>query len=209
MIAGQEFWRPPRIFAALTIAPALFFVVRSLSTIIFRNRIEHKTATLFIRQDPAFTAYAFSHQNSHDTRRPDHAGRMKLHELHVDQICTCVISERVTVASVLPTIAGNFVRPPNSASGQHHRFGAENLEASAFAFVTKCSDYAVAVFQERKNGVLHIDVDALVHAVILQRANHLQARAIAHERQTWIFMPAEMTLQNAPIFCAIKYGAPG
>src|SRR5205814_7388071 len=98
-------------------------------------------------------------------RRPHHASGMKLNELHVDQICTCVISERVTVASVLPTVAGNFVRPPNSAGGQHHSFGAENPEASAFAFVTKCSDHAVAIFQERKNGVLHIDIDALVHAM--------------------------------------------
>ena len=182
MIAGQEFRWPPRIFGALTITPAFFFVVRSLSAIISRDRIEHETATLLIRQNPAFAAHAFGHQNSHHTRRPDHAGGMKLDELHVDQICTCVISERVTVASVLPTVAGNFVRPPNSASGQHHRFGAENLEASPFAFVTKCSDHAVAIFQEGKNGVLHIDIDALVHAVILQSPNHLQARAIAHVR---------------------------
>src|SRR4029434_1066228 len=138
MIAGQEFRRPPRIFAALTITPAFFFAVGGLIAIIFRNRGEHETATLLIRQDPAFTAYAFGHQNSHHTRWPYHAGGMKLYELHVDQICACVISERVTVASVLPTVAGNFVRPPNSACGQHYHFGAENLEASAFAFVTKC-----------------------------------------------------------------------
>src|SRR5207248_6123201 len=102
---------PPRIFGALTITPAFFFVVGGLSPIIFRNRIEHKTATFVIRQDSAFAAHAFSHQNSHHTRRPDHASGMKLNELHVDQVCTCVISERVTVASVLPTVAGNFVRP--------------------------------------------------------------------------------------------------
>src|SRR5437016_7136248 len=121
MIAGQEFRWPPRIFGALTITPAFFCVVRSLSAIISRDRIEHETATLLIRQSPAFAAHAFGHQNSHHTRRPDHAGGMKLDELHVDQICTCVISERVTVASVLPTVAGNFERPPNSASGQQDR----------------------------------------------------------------------------------------
>src|SRR5207249_11367800 len=104
MIAGQEFRWPPRIFGALTITPAFFVVVRSLSAIISRDRIEHETATLLIRQNPAFAAHAFGHQNSHHTRRPDHAGGMKLDELHVDQICTCVISERVTVASVLPTV---------------------------------------------------------------------------------------------------------
>src|SRR4029450_11358791 len=139
MITGQQFRRPPRIFATLTITPAFFLVVRGLSAIIFRDRIEHKTATRLIRQDPAFTAYAFGHQNSHHTRRPEHARGHKLHAPHVDQFCPRVISEYVPVASVLPTVTGNLVRPPNAASGQHHRFGTENLEASAFAFVTKCS----------------------------------------------------------------------
>src|SRR5438046_9229511 len=142
MIAGQKFWRPPRIFTALTITPTFCFVVRSLVAIVFRNRIEHKTATLLICQDPAFAAHAFGHQNSHHTRRPNHAGGMKLHELHVDQICTCVISERVTVAGVLPTVAGNFVRPPNSPRCQDPSFATECLEASAFAFVTNCADYS-------------------------------------------------------------------
>src|SRR5213596_345140 len=135
MIAGQEFWRPPRIFTALTITPTFFFVVRSLSAIIFRDRIEHKTTTLLIREDPAFAAHAFGHQNSHHTRRPDHTGRVKLHELHVDQIGSCVISQRMPVASVFPTVAGNLVRPPNSASGQHYRFGTENFETAALAFI--------------------------------------------------------------------------
>src|SRR4029453_16104154 len=175
MIAGQELRRTPRILAALTITPAFFFAVCGLSTIIFRNRIEHKTATFFIRQDPAFTSHSFGHQNSHHTRRPDHAGGMKLHELHVDEFCASVVRERVAVASVFPTVAGDSVRPSNSASSQHYGFGAKNFEASALTFVTKRSDHTVAVFEERKNRVLHIDVDALVHAVILQSANHYQA----------------------------------
>src|SRR4029453_7301079 len=104
MITGQQFRRPPRIFAALTITPAFFLVVRGLSAIIFRDRIEHKTATRLIRQDPAFTTAPFAHQNSHRTWRPDHARGMKLHEFHVDQFCTRVISEYVPVASVLPTV---------------------------------------------------------------------------------------------------------
>src|SRR5947208_9725848 len=108
MIAGQEFRWPPRIFGALTITPAFFFVVRSLSAIISRDRIEHETATLLIRQNPAFAAHAFGHQNSHHTRRPDHAGGMKLDELHVDQICNYVISVHGTVNIDLPTVSSKF-----------------------------------------------------------------------------------------------------
>jgi hypothetical protein len=45
--------------------------------------------------------------------------------------------------------------------------GPENFEASAFAFVTKCSTTRSPSFGA-KNGVFHIDVDALMHAVILE-----------------------------------------
>src|SRR6266513_4096660 len=194
MIAGQELRRAPRVFGALTITPAFLFVIRGLSAVIFWNRIEHKTATLFIRQDPAFAAHAFGYQNSHHTWRPDHAGGMKLHKLHVNQFCARVISERMAVASVFPTVAGDSVGPPDSASGQHHCFGAENLEAPTFAFVAKCPDHAVAVFKKRKNRVLHVDIDSTMHTVILQSPNHLQACAITHMREAWIFMPAKVSL---------------
>src|SRR5262249_59386776 len=113
-----------------------------MSAIILRDCIEHETATLFIRQDPAFAAHPFGHQDSHHTRRPDHASGMKLHKLHVDQVGACVISERVSVASVFPTIAGDLVGPSNSASGQDNRFSAKDFEASAFACVPKRSDHA-------------------------------------------------------------------
>src|SRR5436309_13974234 len=100
MIAGQKFWRPPRIFTALTITPTFFFVVGSLSAIVSRNRIEHKTATLLICQDPAFAAQAFGHQNSHHTSRPNHPGGMKLPEPLVGQIRTSFITSPGTVAGV-------------------------------------------------------------------------------------------------------------
>src|SRR4029450_1169680 len=100
------------VLAALTITPAFFFAICSLGTIIFRNRIEHKTATFFVRENPAFTAHTFGYQDSHHTRRPDHSGGMKLHELHVDQFRASVISQRVAVAGVFPTVARDFVSAP-------------------------------------------------------------------------------------------------
>ena len=51
-------------------------------------------------------------------------------------------------------------------------------------------------------------VDALMHAVILQRANHFQPGAIADVRQPRIFVAAEISLQNAAIFRAIEDRAP-
>ena len=45
-------------------------------------------------------------------------------------------------------------------------------------------------------------------AVVLQRADHLQARAIAHVREARVAMPAEVTLQNAPVLGAVEERAP-
>src|SRR5438876_4066740 len=140
MIAGQKFWRPPRIFTALTITPTFFFVVRSLSAIVFRNRIEHKTATLLICQDPAFAAHAFGHQNSHHARRPNHAGGMKLHKLHVDQFRARFVGKRVTIASIFPTVARDLVGAPDPTGGKHDCFGPKNFEAAALALVTERAD---------------------------------------------------------------------
>ena len=45
--------------------------------------------------------------------------------------------------------------------------------------------------------------------MVLQRADHLQARAIADMRQARITMSAEISLKNPAVFCAVKHGAPG
>ena len=47
-----------------------------------------------------------------------------------------------------------------------------------------------------------------MHAVILQRADHLEAGAVADVRQARIAMAAEIALQNAPVFGAIEHRAP-
>src|SRR6266513_6250781 len=148
MIARQKFRRTPRIFVALTIAPAFFFGVRSLSAVVFRDRIEHKTATFFIRHDPAFSAHAFGHQNSHYTRWPDHSGGMKLNKLHVDQFRASFVRERVTVSSVFPTVTSNFISATDPTRGQHDCFRPENFETAPLAFVSKRANHAITIFEQ-------------------------------------------------------------
>src|SRR5207244_11677084 len=82
MIAGQQLRRTPRIFAPLTVETAFLFVIGGLSAIIFWNRTEHKTAALFVCQNPAFATHAFRHPNSHESPPPSHSGRNKSDELH-------------------------------------------------------------------------------------------------------------------------------
>ncbi len=94
---------------------------------------------------------------------------MELDKFHVDQFCARVIGERVAVASVFPTIARDFVGAADATGREDDRFGAENLEPSALAFIAESADDAVAIFQQGKNRMFHVDIDSLMNPVILKR----------------------------------------
>lgn len=56
--------------------------------------------------------------------------------------------------------------------------------------------------------MLHVNVDALMNAVVPQRADQLQSRPVAHMREARILVPAEAALKDAAIRRAIKHRAP-
>ena len=60
---------------------------------------------LAVEQHAPFAADAFGDQRAADARRPDHARRMELHELHVDQIGAGPQRHRVPVGRVFPRVA--------------------------------------------------------------------------------------------------------
>ena len=62
--------------------------------------------------------------------------------------------------------------------------------------------------QQRDDRALHVHLDALVYAVVLQRADHFQPGAVAHVRQPGVFVPAEVALQDATVRGAIEQRAP-
>ena len=66
-----------------------------------------------------------------------------------------------------------------------------------------------AVAQERDDRELHVDVEAAVDAVVLQRPDHLEARAIADVREARILVAAEVALEDAAVRRAIEERAPG
>ena len=85
----------------------------------------------------------------------------------------------------------------------------EDVEAAALAVVAERAGDAVAVLEQRDDGVLHVHVDALVDAVVLQRADHLQAGAVADVGQARIAVAAEVALQDAAVLGAVEHRAPG
>ena len=167
-----------------------------------------KRSPFFVAQDAAFTAHRFRHQNALHTRRPDHPGGMELDKLHVEQLRARVISQRHAVAGVLPRVRSHAIRFADAAGSHHHGFCFEHDKAALLAPVAECADNALAVSEQADDGALHEDVKAHLHAAILQRADHLQAGAVANVAKTLKGMAAEGALQDVAIRGAIKKRAP-
>ena len=53
---------------------------------------------------------------------------------------------------------------------------------------------AVAVLEQALDIALHVDVDALVHGVLLERADHLEAGAVADVGEARVAVAAEVAL---------------
>ena len=133
---------------------------------------------------------------------------MELDELHVDQLGAGVVGERVAVAGVFPAVARDLVGAADAAGRQHDRLRAEHLEAAALALVAERAGDAVAVLEQRDDRALHVHVDALMDAVILQRADHLEAGAVADVGEPRIAVAAEVALEDAAVLGAIEDRAP-
>jgi hypothetical protein len=209
VIAGEQLRRAPSVFVALRVAPALLLVVRGLRLVVVRNEIEHEPLAGFVREDTALAAHAFGHEHAAHTRRPDHASGVELDVFHVDERGAGMIGQRVAVARAIPTVAGDLVGLPEAARGEHHGLGVVNPDLPALPIVGKRPYNAVAVLEHLGHANLHVHVDAAVDPAILERSKQLQPRAVANVRQAWIFVSAEIALEDAAIGRAIEDGAPG
>ena len=68
---------------------------------------------------------------------------------------------------------------------------------------------AARVQQQAQHGAFHVDFHAGVDAVILKRADHLEAGAIADMGQPGIAMASEVALKNPAVDGAVEERAPG
>src|SRR6266850_7553565 len=134
---------------------------------------------------------------------------MELHEFHVHEVRAGVVSQRVSIAGIFPAIAGDLVGATDSSSGHHDGPGLEQQESAALAVVSKRPHDTVSLFKERNDGALHVHVDSLMYAVILERPDHLQSRPVAYMCQTRVPVTAEISLKNISLFGAIEYRSPG
>jgi hypothetical protein len=114
----------------------------------------------------------------------------------------------VSVTGAIPAVARDFVGLPDSAGCQYDSLRAKNSESPALAIVTESTDHTLAAAQQREDADFHVNLDALMHTVVLQGADHFQTSAITYVRESGIFVAAEISLEDAPVFGSIENRAP-
>src|SRR5947208_4234486 len=168
----------------------------------------HETLARFVAQDTAFAADRFSDEDALDAGRPNHSGGMKLDEFHVHELGAGFIREGHAVASVFPGVGSDAPGFADATGGDDDGLGFEDDEAAGLAPVGKGTRHATAVDEKAGNGALHVDIDALLDAAVLQRANHFKAGAVSNVAETFEGVATESALQNVAILGAVKEGAP-
>src|SRR4029079_19333689 len=98
VVACQQLGRTTGALVALCITPALVRIRGRLRFVVVRDVVEHETASLVVLEDASFAAHPFGDENAADAGRPDHPCGMELDELHVDELGTNAIGQRVAVA---------------------------------------------------------------------------------------------------------------
>src|ERR1700748_1495423 len=124
---------------------------------------------------------------------------MKLDILHVDQLRSRMISQRLTVPGVFPGITRDFVCASHPTRGQHDGFSPKDFEPAAFTIVPERAGTPFPVFQQSHDRVLHVHIDPLMDPVILQRPNHFESSPIPDMSESRISMPSKVPLQNSSV----------
>ncbi len=119
-----------------------------------------------------------------------------------------MIRQGVAVAGVLPRVAGDEERAPQPPRGDHHGPGLEHLEAPPVPVVGEGAHHPLAVLEQRGDRHLHVHVHALVDAVVLEGAQHLESGAVAHVGQARVGVASEVALQDGALGRPVHEGAP-
>ena len=222
LVAGQQLGRPPVVVRVGVPAVGLFLGLRVLGAEHVRHVVEHEPLALAVAQDPAVTADRLGDQDALDRRRPDHAGRVQLHELHVQQAGPGQQGERVPVPGVLPGVRGHLVGLADAAGGQHHGRRLEQHElAGAPDVAERARDLPGVQHQPGDRGLgEHLDhglgIAVLDRVLLLQRdhpllqgADHLQAGPVADVGQPRVLVPAEVPLADLAVLGPVEQRAPG
>ena len=137
LVAGQQVRGATRRVVVLEPLVGFFFGLGVLPLEDRGDVVEHEALALGVLEHAAVAAHAFGDQDALHRQRPDHAGRVELDELHVDQARAGAHRQRVAVAGVLPGVRRHLERLADAAGGQHHRGRLEQDELAGLAPVAE------------------------------------------------------------------------
>ena len=213
VVAGGELGRPARVGGAagarrLDPAARLLLVLRVFVAALLGQVAPHEALALAVAQDAALAADRLGHQEPADAGRPDHAGRVELHELHVDQLRVGQVGQGVPVAGVLPRVRGDLVGAPDAAGGEDDRPGRKDDRRAALAPVAEGAADPPVVDEEARDRALHVDLDARDDGAVLERADHLEPGPVPDVGQARVRVAAERPLEDPAVPRPVEGGAP-
>ncbi|CAM5559353.1 hypothetical protein STENM36S_03525 [Streptomyces tendae] len=222
LVAGEEFGRAPVVVRVVVPAVALRLRLGVLLLEDVRDVVEHEPLALGVPQHPAVAAHRLGDQDALHRGGPDHARRVELHELHVQQRRPGQQRQGVTVAGVLPRVRRHLERLADAAGGDHHRGRLQHEEAAALALVAEDARDLAALLEHPGDRALLEDlqpglvVPGLPEVLLLERddlllegADQLQARAVADVGQARVLVAAEVALRDPAVRGAVEQRAPG
>ena len=208
LVTRQQIGCPAVVPLVLVPAVGFFLRIGRLCAEEVRDVAEHESLVLVVLQRSAVAAHALGDQDPAHARRPHHPGGMELRHLHVDEIGAGVERHAEAVAGVLPRVRGDLPRLADATGREHDGLRTEQHELSALAPVAeRAGDHAI-LGEQAVERALHEHVDAAVHGVVLQRADHLETGAIADVREPRVAVTAEVALQDEAILRAVEQRAP-
>ena len=168
----------------------------------------HEPLAVLVAQDAALAADGLGDEQALHARRPDHSGRVELHELHVDQLGARLEREGVPIAAVLPRVRGDRVGLADAAGGQDHRLRREEHGGAGRPPIAERAGDAGLAGDDPGDRALHEHVDARRDGAILEGPDHLQPRAIADVGESRVGVATERALEDAPVAGAVEDRAP-
>ena len=222
LVTRQQLGRPLVVLGVGVPAVRLLLGVGVLRAEDVRHVVEHEPLALGVAQDSPVAAHRLRHEDALDRRRPDHARRVELDELHVDQGGAGAQGERMAVAGVLPGVAGDLEGLADPAGGEDDRRRLEQHEPPRLAPVPEGTGDGAVLLEDLGDGQLGEDLQArlvvtglavvlLLEAddLLLQGADQLEAGAVTHMGKARVLVAAEVALADPPVGCAVEQGAVG
>ena len=176
---GSEVGRAAVVSLVLVPAVRLRLVVGGLGGEEGRDVVEHEPFAVPVLERAAVAAHAFRDQDAAHAGGPDHARGMELHKLHVHQVRAHIERHGGAIAGVLPRVGGHFPSLAAAACGEDHSLALEEDKPAAFAPIAEGAADSAGVCQKPLQIALHENIDAPVHRVLLQGADHFEPGAVA------------------------------